>query len=91
MVKRLLGALRTGPPLQGEKIRTSQQESQTLYYIKMDNQKRLKRDKELSQLKGKSAQEKSKMTHSMINQSSGSQRDESMHETAVRHIMVPFH
>ena len=47
-----------------------------LYYIEVDNQKRTKRDKQLSQLKGKSAQEKSKMIHSMINQSSGSQRDD---------------
>jgi hypothetical protein len=38
--------------------------AKTLYYIEMDNQKKVKRDKKLSQLKGKSAQEKSKMIHS---------------------------
>lgn len=50
--------------------------AKTLYYIEIDNQKKEKRNKQLSQLKGKSSQEKSKMIHSMINQSSGSQRDD---------------
>jgi hypothetical protein len=52
-------------PLQGEKLEQVSRKAKTLYYIEMDNQKRLKRDKKLSQLKGKSAQEKSKMIHSM--------------------------
>ena len=50
--------------------------AKTLFYIEMDNQKKKKRHKKLGQLKGKSAQERSKMVHSMINQSSGSQRDD---------------
>ena len=55
-----------------KKLEQVSRKAKTLYYIEMDNQKRLKRDKKLSQLKGKSAQEKSKMIHSMINRSSGS-------------------
>ena len=59
-----------------KKLAQTSRKAKTLYYIEVDNQKRIKRDKELSQLKGKSAQEKSKVIHSMINQSSGSQRDD---------------
>ena len=50
--------------------------AKTLFYAEMDNQNKKKRHKKLGQLKGKSAQERSKMVHSMINQSSGSQRDD---------------
>ena len=57
-----------------KKLEQINSKAKTLYYIEMDNQKRLERDKKLSQLKGKSTHEKSKMIHSMINQSSGSQR-----------------
>ena len=74
-----LGLLRQGKNNSHFKVKRLEQVSRkarTLYYIEMDNQKKVKRDKKLSQLKGKSAQGKSKMIHSMINQSSGSQRDD---------------
>ena len=59
-----------------EQLEQTSRKAKTLYYIEMDNQEKSKRDKKLSQLKGKSPQEKSKMIHSMINQSSGSQKDD---------------
>ena len=76
-----LELLRQGTNSSHFKVKRLEQVSRkakTPYYnvIEMDNQKKAKRDKKLSQLKGKSAQEKSKMIHSMINQSSGSQRDD---------------
>ena len=39
-----------------KKLEQVSRRAKTLYYIEMDNQKRLKRDKKLNQLKGKSAQ-----------------------------------
>ena len=55
-----------------KKLEHISRKAKTLYYIEVDNQKRMERDKKLNQLKGKSTQEKSKMIHSMINQSAGS-------------------